>query len=89
MTKSVIINGRKRETNHHLNLQQILPSNVTTAANSVDQGSDFTATGYAVFKNDSTKAQSPLSNMTDCCQQPDSQYIKIKHFVCSIPQCNL
>ena len=67
--KSVIINGRKRETNHHLNLQQILPSNVTAAAKSVDQGSDFTATGYAVFKNNSTKAQSPLSNMTSGCQQ--------------------
>ena len=69
MIKSVIINGRKRETNHHLNLQQILPSNVTTATKSVDQGSDFTATGYTVLKNDSTKAQSPLSNMTDGCQQ--------------------
>ena len=61
MIKSVIINGRKRETNHHLNLQQILPANVTTATKSVDQGSDFTATGYAVFKNDSTKAQSPIT----------------------------
>ena len=69
MIKSVIINGRKRETNHHPNLLQIQPSNVTTATKSVDQGSDFTATGYAVFKNDSTKVQSPLSNMTDGCQQ--------------------
>ena len=69
MMKSVNINGRKRETNHHLNLQQILPSNVITAVKSVDQGLDFTATGHAVFKNDSTEAQSPLSNMTDGCQQ--------------------
>ena len=67
--KIVNINDRKRETNHHLNLQQILPSNVITAVKSVDQGLDFTATGYTVFKNDSTKAQSPLSNMTDGCQQ--------------------
>ena len=64
--KSININGRKRETNHHLNLQQILPSNVITVVKSVDQGLDFIATGYAVLKNDSTKAQ---SNMTDGCQQ--------------------
>ena len=67
--KSVNINGRKRETNHYLNLQQILPSNATTAVKSVDQGLDFKATGYTVLKNDSTKVQSPLSNMTDGCQQ--------------------
>ena len=67
--KSVNINGRKRETNYHLNLQQILLSNVITAVKFVDQRLDFTATGYAVFKNDSTKAQSPLSNMTDGYQQ--------------------
>ena len=48
---------QERETNHHLNLQQTLPSNVTTAAKSVDHGLDFTATGCAVLKNDSTKGR--------------------------------
>ena len=67
--KTVNINGKERETYHHLNSQQILLSNVITTVKSVDQGLDFTATGYAVFNNDSTKAQSPLSNMTDGCQQ--------------------
>ena len=81
MIKSVTINSRKRETNHHLNLQQILPSNVTTATKSVDHGLDFTAAGYAVFKNDSTNAQSPLSNMTDGCQQNEASLQHILLFV--------
>ena len=37
MMKSVNIDGRKRETNYHLNLQQILPSDVITEVKSVDQ----------------------------------------------------
>ena len=69
MMKIVNINGKRRETNHHLNLLQALPSKAITVIKSLVQRLDFTATGYAVPKNDSTKAQSALSNITDGCQQ--------------------
>ena len=62
-------NDRRRETNRRLNLHQILFSNAITAAKSVVQSWTLQPQDTQYSKNDLTKAQSPLSNMTDGCQQ--------------------
>ena len=67
-------NGRRRETGYHLNLPHIVSSNAITAVKSMVQRLDFTITGYAVLKNNSTKAQLLLSNMADSCLPTRHQY---------------